>query len=123
MRRKSEAEISKEMIKKESNGSKNGPSNGRALKAGARRYRGYRENGGRTSVLWGTKEGGGRGGRRATYSEGWRRVKVATMESGLPMALAHDAGLTLSSSIKLPNVSSQKGVLGSVHGWGVAWGD
>ena len=75
------------------------------------------------SRVWGTKEGGGRGGRRATYSEGWRRVKVATMESGLPMALAHNAGLTLSSSIKLPNVSSQKGVLGSVHGWGVAWGD
>lgn len=47
---------------------------------------------------------------------------MATMESGLPMALAHDAGLTLSSSIKLPSVSSQKGVLGSVHGWGVAWG-
>lgn len=52
MRRRSEAEISKEMIKKESNGSKNEPSNGRALKAGTRRYGGSRDNGGRTSVLW-----------------------------------------------------------------------
>lgn len=43
MRRKSEAEISKETINKESNGSKNGPSKGRAPKASARRCTGCKQ--------------------------------------------------------------------------------
>ena len=56
--RKSEAETSKETVKKESDGSKNGPSKGRAQKAGTRRYVRYRERRGRPGFHRGCKEGG-----------------------------------------------------------------